>query len=161
MRHEIDPSDALAFLPAQDYASYLAAIARASLVLDPPGFSGGATSLDALSVGTPILSWDGAMARGRQDASAMEMTKWFDTNYHYIVPELDADTQFVSGSSKALDEYNEAKFLGVATRPVLIGPVTFLKLARLRDGSDRWALLPKILPLYAQMIGALAQAGAQ
>jgi 5-methyltetrahydropteroyltriglutamate--homocysteine methyltransferase len=102
-----------------------------------------------------------AMARGRQDAAAMEMTKWFDTNYHYIVPELRADTPFTPGSSKALDDYSEAKFLGVATRPVLIGPVTFLKLARMRDGSDRWALLPKILPLYAQTITALAEAGAE
>ena len=101
-----------------------------------------------------------AMARGRQDAAAMEMTKWFDTNYHYIVPELDAGTQFMPSSSKALEEYNEAKFLDIATRPVLIGPVTFLKLARICDGSDRWALLPRILPLYAAVITALAEAGA-
>ena len=102
-----------------------------------------------------------AMARGRQDAGAMEMTKWFDTNYHYIVPELDGETQFALSTSKALDEYNEAKFLGIATRPVLIGPVTFLKLARMRDGANCWALLPKILPLYAQVITTLAQAGAE
>ena len=102
-----------------------------------------------------------AMARGRQDAAAMEMTKWFDTNYHYIVPELDKEMQFAFGSSKALDEYNEAKFLGIATRPVLIGPVTFLKLARMRDGSDRWSLLAKILPLYTQVITALVEAGAE
>ena len=81
----------------------------------------------------------------------MEMTKWFDTNYHYIVPELDGGHGISRlSSSKALDEYNEAKFLGIATRPVLIGPVTFLKLAKMRDGSDRWALLPKILPLYRE-----------
>jgi 5-methyltetrahydropteroyltriglutamate--homocysteine methyltransferase len=141
-------------VPSNDFSLYdqmLDTIAMLGAVPARFGYSGGPVS--------PELYF--AMARGRQDASAMEMTKWFDTNYHYIVPELDADTQFVSGSSKALDEYNEAKFLGVATRPMLIGPVTFLKLARLRDGSDRWALLPKILPLYAQMIGALAQAGAQ
>src|SRR5690242_5519691 len=92
-----------------------------------------------------------AMARGRQDAAAMEMTKWFDTNYHYIVPELEAETPFALGSTKALDEYDKARFLGIATRPVLIGPVTFLKLARMGDGSNRWALLPKILPLYAEI----------
>jgi 5-methyltetrahydropteroyltriglutamate--homocysteine methyltransferase len=102
-----------------------------------------------------------AMARGRQDAHAMEMTKWFDTNYHYIVPELSAATRFSPGSDKALNEYKEAKFLGVATRPVLIGPVTFLKLARMTDGSDRWALLPQILPLYAKVIAALCEAGAE
>src|ERR1700735_4288762 len=54
-----------------------------------------------------------AMARGRQDAHAMEMTKWFDTNYHYIVPELSADSRFTLASHKALDEYREAKFLGI------------------------------------------------
>jgi 5-methyltetrahydropteroyltriglutamate--homocysteine methyltransferase len=102
-----------------------------------------------------------AMARGTKDAPAMEMTKWFDTNYHYIVPELVADTRFALSTTKPLDEYKEAKFLGVATRPVLIGPITFLKLARMVDGSNRWALLPKILPLYAEIIGALAGAGAE
>src|SRR5262249_24366116 len=60
-----------------------------------------------------------AMARGTKDASAMEMTKWFDTNYHYIVPELAADTRFALSTAKPLEEYKEAKFLGVATRPVL------------------------------------------
>ena len=82
----------------------------------------------------------------------MEMTKWFDTNYHYIVPELTADTAFALSTTKAVDEFKEAKFLGITTRPVLIGPVTFLKLAKMRDGSDRWALLPKILPIYRQVL---------
>jgi 5-methyltetrahydropteroyltriglutamate--homocysteine methyltransferase len=91
----------------------------------------------------------------------MEMTKWFDTNYHYIVPELTADTVFALSTAKAVDEFKEAKFLGITTRPVLIGPVTFLKLAKMRDGSDRWALLPKILPLYRQMLKALGEAGAE
>ena len=102
-----------------------------------------------------------AMARGRQDAPAMEMTKWFDTNYHYIVPELTADTSFALATDKAVYEFKEAKFLGITTRPVLIGPVTFLKLAKMRDGSDRWALLPKILPIYRQVLKALAEAGAE
>ncbi len=102
-----------------------------------------------------------AMARGRQDAPAMEMTKWFDTNYHYIVPELTADTVFELSTSKAVHEYREAKFLGIATRPVLIGPVTFLKLAKMRDGADRWSLLPRILPIYREVIGLLAAAGAE
>ncbi len=101
------------------------------------------------------------MARGTKTAPAMEMTKWFDTNYHYIVPELSADTAFALSSSKALDEYKEAKFLGVATRPVLIGPITFLSLAKMRDGSDRWALLPRILPIYQQVLKALGEAGAE
>jgi 5-methyltetrahydropteroyltriglutamate--homocysteine methyltransferase len=102
-----------------------------------------------------------AMARGRQDAPAMEMTKWFDTNYHYIVPELTADTAFALSTNKAVHEFKEARFLGITTRPVLIGPVTFLKLAKMRDGSDRWALLPKILPIYRQVLKALGEAGAE
>jgi len=102
-----------------------------------------------------------AMARGRADAPAMEMTKWFDTNYHYIVPELTADTEFALSGNKPLDEFNEAKFLGVATRPVLIGPVTFLKLAKMRDGSDALALLPRLLPLYLKLLTALGEAGAE
>src|SRR3569833_2990160 len=102
-----------------------------------------------------------AMARGRQDAPAMEMTKWFDTNYHYIVPELTADTAFALATNKAVHEIKEAKFLGITTRPVLIWPVTFLKLAKMRDGSDRWARLPKILPIYRQVLGALGEAGAE
>ena len=101
-----------------------------------------------------------AMARGTADAPAMEMTKWFDTNYHYIVPELWAGMEFSLSTTKALDEYNEARFLGVETRPVLIGPMTFLALAKMRDGSDRWALLPRILPVYRQVLEALAKAGA-
>ncbi len=110
--------------------------------------------------GTVSLDLFFAMARGNQDAPAMEMTKWFDTNYHYIVPELTAGTEFALSTTKALDQFKEAKFLGILTRPVLIGPVTFLKLAKMRDGSDRWALLPKIIPVYRQAIEALAQAGA-
>ena len=101
-----------------------------------------------------------AMARGTASAPAMEMTKWFDTNYHYIVPELTADTAFTLSSNKVLDEYNEARFLGIQTRPVLIGPVTYLALARMTDGSDRWSLLPRLLGVYREVLGALARSGA-
>ncbi|HEY4275521.1 MAG TPA: 5-methyltetrahydropteroyltriglutamate--homocysteine S-methyltransferase [Rhizomicrobium sp.] len=140
-------------IPSNDFSLYdqmLDTIAMLGAVPERFGHSGG-------TVETELYF---AMARGRQDAHAMEMTKWFDTNYHYIVPELSALTRFSSGSDKALSEYKEAKFLGVATRPVLIGPVTFLKLARMTDASDRWALLPQILPLYAKVIASLAEAGA-
>src|SRR6185312_8674635 len=141
-------------IPSNDFSLYdqmLDMIAMLGAVPDRFGYGGG-------TVGTDLYF---AMARGRQDAHAMEMTKWFDTNYHYIVPELSTDTHFSPGSDKALNDYKEAKFLGVATRPVLIGPVTFLKLARMTDASDRWALLPNILPLYANAIAALGEAGAE
>lgn len=71
--HGLDPARALAFLPAQEYASYLGAVARAALILDSPGFSGGATSLDAFGTGAPVLAWQGAMARGRQTSGMLAM----------------------------------------------------------------------------------------
>ncbi len=106
-----------------------------------------------------------AMARGHQadgiDVHALEMTKWFDTNYHYLVPELQAGQAFRLRSRKAVDEYREARALGIETRPVLLGPVTFLRLSKTVDGSDRWALLDALLPVYAQLLGELQAAGAQ
>ncbi|MFN3938139.1 MAG: 5-methyltetrahydropteroyltriglutamate--homocysteine S-methyltransferase [Gemmobacter sp.] len=102
-----------------------------------------------------------AMARGTELAPAMEMTKWFDTNYHYIVPELNADMEFALCSTKPLDEFIEARALGIHTRPVLLGPVTWLLLGKAReDGFDRFSLLPRILPVYADLLGRLAAAGA-
>src|SRR3954464_13050864 len=83
-----------------------------------------------------------AAARGADDTPALEMTKWFDTNYHYIVPELGPETPFEVGSSKPFDEYAEAKALGIETKPVLIGPLTFLLLAKpAQPGFDLVELL--------------------
>jgi 5-methyltetrahydropteroyltriglutamate--homocysteine methyltransferase len=141
-------------IPSNDFSLYdqmLDTIALLGAVPPRFGHKGGEVSLDLYF----------AMARGRADAPAMEMTKWFDTNYHYIVPELTADMAFALSSSKVLDEFNEAKFLGVVTRPVLIGPVTFLKLAKMRDGGDAFALMPRLLPLYLKTLVALAEAGAE
>jgi len=102
-----------------------------------------------------------AMARGVQDAPAMEMTKWFDTNYHYIVPEFTHDQQFRLASTKPLDEFLEAKGLGIHTRPVLLGPVTWLSLGKAKDaGGEPLSLLPAILPIYAELLRRLATAGA-
>jgi len=141
-------------IPSNDFSFYdqmLDTIAMLGAVPPRFGHDGGTVPLDLYF----------AMARGRKDAPAMEMTKWFDTNYHYIVPELTAEMEFRLSSSKALDEYNEAKFLGVSTRPVLIGPVTFLALAKMRDGSNRWGLLPRLLAVYRNVLSSLAQAGAE
>ncbi len=103
-----------------------------------------------------------AMARGSggdEGVSAMEMTKWFDTNYHYIVPEFDADTVFTLRSSKPVEELKEAASHGVHTRPVLIGPVSFLLLGK-GDGIEPLDLLDKLLPVYSQLLDNLAKAGA-
>jgi 5-methyltetrahydropteroyltriglutamate--homocysteine methyltransferase len=100
-----------------------------------------------------------AMARGRQDAPALEMTKWFDTNYHYIVPELGPDTGFALSSSKPFDEVEEASGLGIETKPVLIGPVTWLLLGKPAEGAgagfDRLTLLEPLLDVYAEVLGRL------
>ena len=102
-----------------------------------------------------------AMARGSDAAPAMEMTKWFDTNYHYIVPEFHEGQTFRLASTKALDEFNEAKALGIHTRPVLIGPVTFLSLGKAKDSNlDPLSLLDGLLPIYAEVLASLAAAGA-
>ncbi|KAF3507777.1 hypothetical protein F2Q69_00002961 [Brassica cretica] len=93
-----------------------------------------------------------SMARGNASVPAMEMTKWFDTNYHYIVPELGPEVKFSYASHKAVNEYKEAKALGVETVPVLVGPVSYLLLSKLAKGVDKsfdlLSLLPKILPIY-------------
>ncbi|MBN8543377.1 MAG: 5-methyltetrahydropteroyltriglutamate--homocysteine S-methyltransferase [Alphaproteobacteria bacterium] len=106
-----------------------------------------------------------AMARGHQkdgvDVVAMEMTKWFDTNYHYIVPEFDTDTKFSLTHNYPLEQFNEAKAQGITTRPVVIGPVTFLSLGKTRSGGNALDLLPKLLPVYQQVLKSLKDAGAE
>jgi 5-methyltetrahydropteroyltriglutamate--homocysteine methyltransferase len=103
-----------------------------------------------------------AMARGYQkdglDITAMEMTKWFDTNYHYIVPEFTKDQQFKLFSTKVLDEYNESKRLGIKTKPVLIGPVTYLLLGKEKEeGFDRIDLVRNLLPVYIEVLKKLEE----
>jgi len=105
-----------------------------------------------------------ASARGLQrdgiDLRALEMTKWFDTNYHYLVPELHAGHAFALRGDKPLREFNEARALGILTRPVLLGPVSFLLLSKTTDGSNALDLLDGLLPAYVQLLGQLADAGA-
>jgi 5-methyltetrahydropteroyltriglutamate--homocysteine methyltransferase len=101
-----------------------------------------------------------AMARGYQkdglDITALEMTKWFDTNYHYMVPEFYRDQQFRLFSTKAIDEFYEAKELGIFTKPVLIGPVSYLLLGKEKEeGFDRIDLLMNLLPVYIEILRKL------
>ncbi|MFD0930670.1 5-methyltetrahydropteroyltriglutamate--homocysteine S-methyltransferase [Methylophilus glucosoxydans] len=91
--------------------------------------------------------------------AAGEMTKWFDTNYHYIVPEFTANTHFKLDASRLLAQLAEAKTLGVQTKPVIIGPVTYLAIGKAKDDSDRLALLPQLLNVYAELLETLAQQG--
>ncbi|OQQ19955.1 5-methyltetrahydropteroyltriglutamate--homocysteine S-methyltransferase [Streptomyces sp. M41(2017)] len=105
-----------------------------------------------------------AMARGTQDVAPLEMTKWFDTNYHYLVPELGPDTVFTADSSKQVAELEEALGLGLSARPVLVGPITYLLLAKPAPGVsadfDPLTLLDRLLPVYTEVLADLRAAGA-
>lgn len=118
----------------------------------------------ALADAEPLAGYF-ALARGVQrdghDLHALEMTKWFDTNYHYLVPELQAGQGFALRGDKPLAEYREAKALGIETRPVLLGPVSFLLLSKTVDGSPALDLLDALLPVYAEVLAGLKAAGAQ
>src|SRR6476660_6830933 len=134
-------------IPSNDFSYYdqvLDTIALVGAVPERYGWSGDQGDLDTYF----------AMARGRQtadvDVTAMEMTKWFNTNYHYLVPELGPDTKFSLSSSKPFDEHAEAmEELGIDTVPVIVGPVSFLLLAKSADGGsedfDRLGLLEPLL----------------
>ena len=104
-----------------------------------------------------------AMARGLQksgiDITALEMTKWFDTNYHYLVAEFSANQQFSLNAQKICQDFLEAKQIGVQTRPVIIGPVSFLLLGKSIDNSNKLNLLPKLLPVYADLLAKLQEIG--
>lgn len=107
-----------------------------------------------------------AIARGFQeegvDVTAAEMTKWFDTNYHYIVPEFVKDQTFALKSQKVINEYKEAKSKGIETKPVLLGPITYLLLGKEKEsGFERLDLVDKLLPVYEEILSKLADAGAK
>jgi 5-methyltetrahydropteroyltriglutamate--homocysteine methyltransferase len=148
-------------IPSNDFSYYDQVLDTTALVGAVPsryGHTGGEVGLDTYF----------AMARGRQDGgvdvTAMEMTKWFDTNYHYIVPELGPDVSFSLASSKPFDEYAEARDLGIDTKPALIGPVTYLLLGKSGEGVDedfdRLSLLDGLLDIYAEALGRLGELGA-
>lgn len=112
------------------------------------------------------------VARGRTAASAMtqagcagvaagEMTKWFDTNYHYIVPEFTTDTTFTLDASRLLDQLAEARAQGVRAKPVILGPVTYLAIGKSKDESERLRLLDRLLPVYAELLETLADHGVE
>src|SRR3954447_14555316 len=127
-------------IPSNDFSLYDQMLDTAQLVgAVPPG-------LDAYF----------AAARGTDETPALEMTKWFDTNYHYIVPELGPGTRFELGSSKPFDEYAEAKALGIETKPVLVGPLTFLLLSKpVEEGFDPLSLLDPLVDVYAEVLRRL------
>jgi 5-methyltetrahydropteroyltriglutamate--homocysteine methyltransferase len=93
--------------------------------------------------------------------AAGEMTKWFDTNYHYIVPEFTAKTQFKLDATRLLEQLAEAKAQNIKAKPVIIGPVTYLAIGKAKDDSDRLALLPHLLNVYTELLETLAAQGVE
>ncbi len=145
-------------IPSNDFSFY-------DLVLDHTAMFGLIPARYKFSGDKVDLTTYFAIARGRQvegqDVVASEMTKWFDTNYHYIVPELYKNSKFKLSSDKIFDQYLEAKALGVETRPVIIGPVTYLKLAKTKDeGITNLEFLPALLPVYKEILQKLSTLGA-
>lgn len=98
-----------------------------------------------------------SMARGNKTSVAMEMTKWFNTNYHYIVPELSLEDEYKLNASKILNEYKEAKEYGIKTKINLIGPITFLGLSKRVDRGDTYELHSKILPIYEELLKEISK----
>lgn len=149
-------------IPSNDFSLYDQTLDTTALVGAVPeryGHEGGMVDLDTYF----------AMARGRQgggaDVTAMAMTKWFDTNYHYIVPELGPETAFSLSSTKPFDEFEEARELGILTKPVLLGPVSFLLLGKpaeeAPEGFDPLVLLEPLTDVYAEVLERLGRLGAE
>src|SRR5699024_5495038 len=139
--------------PVGDFSLYdhvLDTSATFGIVPDRYAYEGGAVDVDTYF----------AIARGVDNAVASEMTKWFNTNYHYIVPELnDATPSLVD--NRALRFYNEAKEkLGIDGKPVLLGPITYVTLAKGYEESEFESLVEKFVPLYVQILQELQEAGA-
>lgn len=150
----------IAHIPSNDFSLY-------DQVLDTSVMVGAVPERYDAPDGQVGLDTYFAMARGRTaspDApgvSAMEMTKWFDTNYHYIVPEINRTQTFSLRSTKPIDEFLEAKALGLQTRPVLVGPVTYLLLSKSDDPAfDPLLLLEGLVDVYESILKRLAEAGA-
>jgi 5-methyltetrahydropteroyltriglutamate--homocysteine methyltransferase len=146
-------------IPSNDFSLYdqmLDTIALVGAVPERYDWKGGDVDLDTYF----------AMARGRQtggvDVTAMEMTKWFDTNYHYIVPELEPGMKFALSSRKPFEQFGEAKELGIDTKPVLIGPLSFLLLGKaVGEEFDRLALIESLADIYAKVLEELGGLGAE
>ncbi len=182
-RHwKIQQTCGMDFIPVGDFSLYDHMLDMScTLGAIPPryAFSGAQVGLDTFF----------AMARGSSTQPAMEMTKWFDTNYHFIVPEFHENMEFRLSSERLFDQVKEAQALGLKAKPVLVGPITYLWLGKEKDLNaeahheaqhhhddsachghgapignacfDRLTLLPKVLPVYAEILERLAGMGVE
>ena len=139
----------LGFVAAGDFACYDPVLEHTLMFGAVPARFAGA--------GTDRLTTAFALARGTAGQPALEMTKWFDTNYHYLVPELSAQTRWQLDATDYLAQIDEALATGARVKPVLIGPVSLLWLSKSVDGSDKLALLPSLAQCYATLLHRLAE----
>lgn len=157
----------IALIPSNDFSFYDQMLDMSCLLGNvPPRFDWQDGNVDlalrfkiARGVGN---THEGGCACGNKGTTASEMTKWFDTNYHYIVPEFQAGTTFALSSTKPFDEFAEALALGITTKPVLIGPLTYLFLGKSHGAEfNRLALLERLLPIYGEILTRLREQGAE
>ncbi len=160
-----ESQSALDFVPAGDFAFYDQVLDMSFTLGNLPervqGFHG--DTLDNYFRVVRGRSAEGAEEHGAccGGVTAGEMTKWFDTNYHYIVPEFTAATEFKLDASRLLQQLSEAKAQGVKAKPVIIGPLTYLSIGKAKDDSNRLALLERLLPVYAELLNVLAEQGVE
>src|SRR5262249_54132293 len=158
-------------IPSNDFSFYdqvLDTCAMVGAIPESYGWRGGAVPLAtyfAMARGAQGNAHDESCghAHHAQDCvAALQMAKWFDTNYRCMVVELPKHQFFAVAWRKPIEEYGEAKALGYQTRPVLVGPVTFLKLAKSKDTHfDTMSLLDRLLPVYIEVLRDLAARGAE
>ncbi len=154
----------LDFIPSNDFSFYDHVLDTIAMVGAVPGrfeWTG-----DKVDLRTYFLMARGAIdtasTNGKtHNAPAMEMTKWFNTNYHFIVPEIEEQQRFKLASTKFLDEFIEARDLGIITRPVMVGPITFMYLAKGHRLENEETLLHKLVDVYLQALIELKAAGAE
>lgn len=165
---QLQKAQGIAHIPSNDFSFYDQVLDTSAVVGAIPsryGFSGDRIDLDtyfAMARGVTGKAEGNGSGPAHKEVSAMEMTKWFDTNYHYIVPEFEKGIRFRLTSMKPVSEFRGAKAAGIVTRPVLVGPVTFLLQGKSKDPTvTPLSLLDGLLPVYEQVLGALAAEGAE
>lgn len=139
----------LDWIPVGDFACYDHVLSTLFLLGALPGRF-------AIDPAQATLADQFTLARGNASQPAMEMTKWFDTNYHYLAPEFDRHTTFAAQPRWLLEPLAEARALGLAAKPVLLGPLSLLWLGKSKDGVDRLSLLPALLSAYGELLSALS-----
>jgi len=162
-------------IPVNDFSYYDQMLDMSCLLGNvPPRFKwqGDQTDIDTMFTiargtqgGASLVEDEKDCQTGKVSTFASEMTKWFDTNYHFIVPEFRTNTKFALSGTKVFDEFEEAKALGLNAKPVLIGPVTYLSLGKVQDSKnpdfDPFTLLDNLVDVYEEIISKLATMGAE